>query len=80
MAKIGNALVYIGFVKQNINQVLLILFTKLVNCTFADTFKCGLALPTYKILTGQVHVSMCASRKLRICMSTLHFTWSLQMC
>ena len=29
-------LVNIGFVKQNINQVVLILFTKLENCTFAQ--------------------------------------------
>ena len=31
-------LVNIVFVKQNINQVLLILFTKLVNCTFASKY------------------------------------------
>ena len=31
----------IVFVKQNINQVSLILFTKLVNCTFAKSFGGG---------------------------------------
>ena len=34
--KLVMVLVNIVFVKQNINQVLFILFTKLVNCTFAN--------------------------------------------
>ena len=33
-----------------------------------------------KIFDGQVHVSMCTSRKRKSCMSPLHNTWSLQMC
>ena len=35
--KLVMLLVNIIFVKQNINQVLFILFTKLVNCTFAQS-------------------------------------------
>ena len=35
-------LVNIGFVKQEINQVLLILFTKLVNCIFAEAYRISL--------------------------------------
>ena len=38
--KLVMLLVNIGFVKQNVNQVLLILFTKLVNCTFANATHC----------------------------------------
>ena len=35
-------LVNIGFVKQKINQVLLILFTKLVNGSFAEAYRISL--------------------------------------
>ena len=38
--KLVMVLVNIVFVKQNINQVLFILFTKLVNCTFAVKLYC----------------------------------------
>ena len=55
--KLVMLLVNMVFVKQNINQVLFILFTKLVNCTFAQNLVAPWPAPLTPVVSNGVEVN-----------------------